>query len=218
MHSEIVIQQDGARCHIADDNAEFANAAAVGGWKIRMLTQPARSPDVNVLDLGFFRALQTNYWGIGFARNVDELVANVHKAFADYDAMTLDRIWVTAASVLDHIIMCNGGNDYKIPHLGKAKLERQGKLPVTLEVSDRAREIILMRYQGLEEESEESSVDTAEFLQDREASSAQPIPEPEGGSVLAGKVVQRSCQLSAGKIDRAIGVPGIIRYVWSGKV
>jgi len=40
--------------------------------------------------------------------------------------------------VLDEIILNDGGNDYDIPHINKDRLERMGKLPESLLVSDRA--------------------------------------------------------------------------------
>ena len=42
------------------------------------------------------------------------------------------------------IIANEGGNHYKIPHLGKEKLERQKRLPKTLPVSDLSLEKALM--------------------------------------------------------------------------
>jgi hypothetical protein len=54
----IRIQQDGAPAHgaIGNDPAIFASAMdAIGvGDQIKLITQPAQSPDLNVCDLGFF--------------------------------------------------------------------------------------------------------------------------------------------------------------------
>ncbi len=56
--SQIIIQQDGASSHIEDNDAAFDAVARTGLWNISLETQPAKSPDLNVLDLSFFRALQ----------------------------------------------------------------------------------------------------------------------------------------------------------------
>lgn len=55
----IFIQQDNAPCHVAVDDEEFCRAALEGGFDIRLTCQPPNSPDLNVLDLGYFRAIQS---------------------------------------------------------------------------------------------------------------------------------------------------------------
>ncbi|KAF2310199.1 hypothetical protein GH714_007183 [Hevea brasiliensis] len=55
----IFIQQDNARTHIDKNDDEFCRAAAQDGFDIRLLCQPPNSPDLNVLDLGFFSAIQS---------------------------------------------------------------------------------------------------------------------------------------------------------------
>jgi hypothetical protein len=56
---EIVIQQDDASSHINRNDPAFAEATIADNWQIQLLTQPAQSPDTNILDLSFFRALQS---------------------------------------------------------------------------------------------------------------------------------------------------------------
>ncbi|GJS65415.1 hypothetical protein Tco_0679979 [Tanacetum coccineum] len=50
----IYIQQDNARPHIDVNDSEFLEAASRDGFDIRLCFQPPNSPDLNVLDLGFF--------------------------------------------------------------------------------------------------------------------------------------------------------------------
>ena len=45
-------------------------------------------------------------------------------------------------SCLNQIIDHNGDNDYKIPHMKKAKLERENKLPRKLDVTATADELL----------------------------------------------------------------------------
>lgn len=52
----IWIQQDNARTHITQDDAAFVNAVEQTGLDIGIMQQPPNSPDMNVLDLGFFFA------------------------------------------------------------------------------------------------------------------------------------------------------------------
>ena len=53
----IFIQQDNARTHISANDPEFCIAASQNGFDIRIVCQPPNSPDLNVLDLGFFNAI-----------------------------------------------------------------------------------------------------------------------------------------------------------------
>ncbi|KAG2816895.1 hypothetical protein PC113_g23033 [Phytophthora cactorum] len=56
----IKVQQDNAGPHVQDDNADIIEAGQEGGgWDIQMVSQPPRSPDMSVLDLGFFNSLQS---------------------------------------------------------------------------------------------------------------------------------------------------------------
>ena len=46
-------------------------------------------------------------------------------------AETLDNIFLTLQKCLECILKESGSNDYKIPHMAKAKLSREGKLPIS---------------------------------------------------------------------------------------
>jgi hypothetical protein len=86
-----VVQQDGAKSHIKEQDPAFLAAGSTGNWEIVLETQPARSPDVNHLDLSFFRALQSAQWARGFASNVDELIAMVEGACWDFEAIQIEK-------------------------------------------------------------------------------------------------------------------------------
>ena len=51
---KIWIQQDGAKSHINTDDNEFKEALQDQEINAGLYTQAANSPDVNLLDLGFF--------------------------------------------------------------------------------------------------------------------------------------------------------------------
>ena len=91
------------------------------------MCQPANSPETNVLDLGFFRALQAGQIKMD-AKTVDDIVANVSAAGAAVPYETLLNNFRTLQLVLIKILRHDGGNDFKLPHIGKAKLERMGQL------------------------------------------------------------------------------------------
>jgi len=54
----IFIQQDNAPSHLKLDHPLFCEHAKRDGFHIRLISQPPNSPDFNILDLGFFRAIQ----------------------------------------------------------------------------------------------------------------------------------------------------------------
>ncbi|XP_021743257.1 uncharacterized protein LOC110709354 [Chenopodium quinoa] len=59
MPKDVVIQWDNARPHQIPQDEEFIAATRQGGFNIRIVFQPAQSPDLNVLDLGLFRVIQS---------------------------------------------------------------------------------------------------------------------------------------------------------------
>ncbi|GJN24999.1 hypothetical protein PR202_gb12781 [Eleusine coracana subsp. coracana] len=59
MNRPIYIVQDNAPSHVAHDDPLFCEAAKIDGFDIQIKCQPPNSPDFNILDLGFFRAIQS---------------------------------------------------------------------------------------------------------------------------------------------------------------
>ncbi len=68
---QILIQQDRASAHIHDNDAEFNLHARQVQWEIWLETQPLKSPDTNLFDLSFFRALQSAQWGLDSETTID---------------------------------------------------------------------------------------------------------------------------------------------------
>ena len=58
LSKHIYVQQDNAKPHIAPNDTEFLNESMKDGFYIELVQQPPNSPDMNVLDLGFFRSIQ----------------------------------------------------------------------------------------------------------------------------------------------------------------
>ena len=52
-------QRDNAKSHFSANDPDVLKAGKSDGWKIQMMNQPPNSPDLNVLDLGFFNAIQS---------------------------------------------------------------------------------------------------------------------------------------------------------------
>jgi len=126
------VQQDNAGPHVQSDNADIVEAGREDGWNIQMISQPPRSPDMNVLDLGFFHSLQSlQYKTPTFT--MDGLIAAVEAAFAKVSIFTLDKCFLTLQKVLGTIIACKGGNNYSLPRVRKHHI-RNGVIPTSLPV------------------------------------------------------------------------------------
>ena len=58
----VLIQQDGAKSHIAPDDPDWVAAVEATGKHIEIYNQPANSPDTNINDLAFFWSIQSLYY------------------------------------------------------------------------------------------------------------------------------------------------------------
>jgi len=56
--NNIIVQQDKGKPHPTGYELDLAVALKQDGFNIKMTSQPPNSPDMNVLDLGLFRAIQ----------------------------------------------------------------------------------------------------------------------------------------------------------------
>ena len=135
-NARIQLQQDGAKSHILEDDMEFKEVVDEIGLNLTMFTQSLNSPDTNILDLGFFRAIQS--FNDNCPANEEELIKSVEKAYGEYPYRKLNHVWLTLQSCLNIIIENDGGNDYKIPHMGKESLDRRGLLRPVLDVTPAA--------------------------------------------------------------------------------
>ncbi|XP_074377327.1 uncharacterized protein LOC141718848 [Apium graveolens] len=124
----IIIQQDNARTHVDPNDANFCQAARQSGFDIRLMCQPPNFQDLNILDLGFFRALQSLRYKT-VARTIDALAKAVEDTFDVYSVSKSNDIFLTWQLCMREIMKVKGANTYKIPHIGEAALVRQGLLP-----------------------------------------------------------------------------------------
>ncbi|XP_042018924.1 uncharacterized protein LOC121766733 [Salvia splendens] len=114
---------------------QFEALASTDGFEFRLINQPPNSPDTNVLDLGYFRAIQS-LQDDKMATSVDDLLRNVFTSFGELSPQTLNRVFITLQSCLTAILQVHGKNDYKIPHMNKNRLERTEGLPLQLQVEE----------------------------------------------------------------------------------
>lgn len=134
--SPIIIQQDNARPHVTPRDADILAAGKSGGWDIGLQFQPPNSPDLNILDLGFFNSIQAIQHQHQ-PKNLDELIACVSEAFEQLQFEPLDNVFMTMQSVMHEVLKCDGGNQFKIPRMSKERKRKEGSFPATL-ACDRA--------------------------------------------------------------------------------
>lgn len=127
----IFIQQDNARTHVSPADPQFHAAVEQTGLDIRLIYQPANSPDMNVLDLGFFSSIQSLTDKCD-PRTIEELIRDVLNEYDEYDSYYLKKVYITLQSCMIETMKCDGGNGYKMPHMNKDRLERIGALPTRL--------------------------------------------------------------------------------------
>jgi len=133
----IWIQQDNARTHIEPNDEAFRLAVQQTGLDIRIFNQPPNSPDLNILDLGFFASLQS--------KNMDDLIQNVQREFSCYDESKIRNVFLTLQGCMIEVMKKGGGNGYKIPHMNKDALEAAGMLPNSLSVDPELYHAILQQ-------------------------------------------------------------------------
>ncbi|XP_057808843.1 uncharacterized protein LOC131023314 [Salvia miltiorrhiza] len=129
----IYIQQDNARPHIKDNDPDWRAAATANGFDIKIIHQPPNSLDTNINDLGWFRAIQSLQVQ-SVATTEHELVQAVEKSFEELSPHTLNAVFLSLQGCLIEIMKVRGQNCYKLPHMKKGVLSRQGALPMSLEV------------------------------------------------------------------------------------
>lgn len=121
----ILIQQDNARPHSKGTDKNINVTGQKDGWNIRMSNQPANSPDLNVLDLGFFNAIQS-LQAQKCAFKIEHLIEAVEEAFKEIDYTSLHDNFITLQSVMREILTNEGSNDFKIPHMDKKGNRKRG--------------------------------------------------------------------------------------------
>jgi transposase len=122
---EVIVQIDSAGGHRVKESLDALNVVgARGKLPIRFITQPTRSPDTNVLDLGIWRSMQSRVVEVKYSSESDKKMAHrivdaVEVMWREYDPVILNNIFITLPAILEEIYKNEGGNSYKIPHLIK---------------------------------------------------------------------------------------------------
>lgn len=127
----IYIQQDNATPHIRPNDPVFLQVIAQTDLNIQLIQQPPNSPDMNVLDLCFFRSIQS-LTDCRAPKNIRELIEAVEQEFQNYEVDKLAKSFVTLQTCLRETMKFQGEIGYEIPHMGKDKRLKEGRLPIAL--------------------------------------------------------------------------------------
>ncbi|XP_010445048.1 PREDICTED: uncharacterized protein LOC104727658 [Camelina sativa] len=127
----IFIQQDNARTHIECGDKDFQEVASSNGFDIQLMCQPPNSPDLNILDLGFFSAIQSLQHK-ECPKTIEDLVRAVEESFENYPTEKVNHIFLTLQLCMQEIMKVGGSNKYKTPHMSKSVLERDDQLPIQI--------------------------------------------------------------------------------------
>ena len=120
MKNECKVHWDNAKVHVTAYNLSLLECLTSGGWNIDVAMQPAKSPDLNVQDLGYFNSLQSLQYTTP-VKNTEELALAVFKAWDMLDPDSLCKIWYTLQMAMNLILSVNWNNKYKLGHSGRNK-------------------------------------------------------------------------------------------------
>jgi hypothetical protein len=130
----IKLQQDNAKPHRIHNDPELLQHMSTMAVKVELFDQPPNSLDLNVLDLGYFSAIQALQQRLQ-QRTVDDLIAVVDKSYQDLPSVTIGKIFVTLQKVMELVILIDDSNNFKLPHLGNGRLlNKRGVVLDTLPV------------------------------------------------------------------------------------
>ncbi|KAJ8579196.1 hypothetical protein ON010_g12 [Phytophthora cinnamomi] len=114
----IQIQQDNAGPHVSPYRDNIVQVGELDGWRIEMTCQSPTSPDMNVLDLGNFNALQAIQYR-NDTKNLDALIDAVNSEIDNISPSIIDNSFVTLQMVIQCVIEQGRENHYKIPRVFK---------------------------------------------------------------------------------------------------
>jgi hypothetical protein len=122
---KIEVQMDSAGGHKIKSSVNELNAYCQSKSKfkkISFVTQPTRSPDLNVLDLGIWNSLQSGVPTIKYDKAAEDpmserIIEKVERMWDNYDGSTkLAKIFRTLILIYNAVIKAEGRNDFKLPH------------------------------------------------------------------------------------------------------
>ncbi|KAF0700197.1 Aste57867_9251 [Aphanomyces stellatus] len=122
----VVLQQDNATPHRSISNAVL-DSVSTDGWRFVVGRQPPNSPDLKVLDLGFFASIQALQYNV-VSHTIDDFIRATLLAFDMLSVEKLEDVFLTLQAVMSLVLEHHGNNGYKLPHMQKDAMRRAGNL------------------------------------------------------------------------------------------
>jgi hypothetical protein len=123
---EVTVQVDNARPHTGKGTIKRLNRAGQypkrKGPRIRVITQPAQSPDTNANDLAFYRSLELRVRQRQRNSSIFDkeiLLSHLKEEWRNFPEEELQRVFSMKNEILKLIIKHGGGNDFRVPHRRK---------------------------------------------------------------------------------------------------
>jgi hypothetical protein len=107
--TDIIIQQDNAKPHVRHNDPLLQDELVKDSLTIKLANQPPNSPDMNVVDLESFRAIQSLQHQQSM-NGIDELMSATVKSFEDLEPEKLSNIFITWQQCMIEVIRHDGGN------------------------------------------------------------------------------------------------------------
>ena len=126
---------DNCSSHLRNQDKDFESAVRSSGLNIIIRKQPPKSPDLNVLDLGYFNSIQEFQQKKNMV-HIPSLVEEVKTSYEELTCDKLSRIFLTWKLVMLKIIEDKGYNTYLLPHKKNALLESEGFIKTTVVIGD----------------------------------------------------------------------------------
>ncbi|KAF0702086.1 hypothetical protein AaE_016137 [Aphanomyces astaci] len=125
VNKRVVLQHNNATPHGAITDAILA-CVSTDGWTFVVQRQPPNSPDLNVLDLGYFASIQSLQNKV-VSHSIDDVIQST--AFEAISSEKLENVFHTFQAVMR---LVNGSNHFPLPHLKKDAKRRAGTLSANL--------------------------------------------------------------------------------------
>lgn len=139
---QIIVQHDGARPHTGKDNQFLLECVGhADGWNISFRTQPAQSPDLNVLDLTLFHAMQraSDQLRDTNDESLQHLEDSVTLMWQQFDWQTIERGFGVLHEIYRQVLNSGGTNTYKLPHSDVRKRQSDEVEVIDRSVSNQTR-------------------------------------------------------------------------------
>uniref|UniRef100_A0ACD5XP25 Uncharacterized protein n=1 Tax=Avena sativa TaxID=4498 RepID=A0ACD5XP25_AVESA len=129
----LYIQQDNAKPHLLPSDEVFRQVVAETDLDIELIQQPPNSPDMNVLDLCFFRSLQS-LTDSRAPTSIKELIEDVEEEYHNYDVDKLARSFITLQYCMAGVMKVGGAIRYDPPH-NKERQQEDVRLPYAISIT-----------------------------------------------------------------------------------